>query len=76
MKVVRNIDNLGRIVLPMDFRNTLGLESGSAVNISIEGGAIVLRPLETMCKVCGSHKNVNKDLLVCASCIKKIKKLN
>ncbi|MBO5286871.1 MAG: AbrB/MazE/SpoVT family DNA-binding domain-containing protein [Clostridia bacterium] len=73
--VSRKVDELGRIVLPIDFRNTLGLSDKSSVTLFLENGSIVVRPTETVCKVCGSLENVNTDVCVCASCIKKIKEL-
>ena len=44
MKVV-TIDKRGRITLPSEERRILGLEPGDKLEVSVEGGVIVLRPL-------------------------------
>ena len=41
--IVRRIDDLGRVVLPVELRRTLDLEVRDPVEIFIEGDAIVLR---------------------------------
>ncbi len=40
--MIRKIDNLGRIVIPKEIRNTMGLSEGSALSISILDDQIVL----------------------------------
>ena len=44
MKTKLKIDAAGRIVLPQPVRRHFHLQSGSIVNLGIEGDAIVLRP--------------------------------
>ena len=41
--IVRKVDELGRIVLPAELRRTLGIGEKDALEISVEGSAIVLR---------------------------------
>ena len=73
--VTRNVDKLGRIVLPMDFRRTLGLECGDTVMISIEDGAIVARGTKERCRLCGARCNSACCVTLCTDCIAKIKRL-
>ena len=75
MEVIRTIDKLGRIVLPMDIRKQLNLEGEADVTISLSGNAIMVKGLEGACKICGSVKGVS-DMKVCSECIQKIKQLN
>jgi AbrB family looped-hinge helix DNA binding protein len=44
--VVRHIDNLGRIVIPKELRNTRGIKDGDAIEIFVDGDCIVLRKYE------------------------------
>ena len=42
--MTRKIDSLGRIVLPLEMRRVLGLETGSALHMELKDGCIILRP--------------------------------
>lgn len=44
--VVRSIDNQGRIVIPSEIRNTMGLNEGIAMEFYIDNGNIVLKKYE------------------------------
>ncbi|CAB1239997.1 putative transcriptional regulator for transition state genes (AbrB-SurF) [Ruminococcaceae bacterium BL-4] len=44
--VVRHIDNLGRIVIPKELRNTRGIKDGAPIEIFVDGDCIVLRKYE------------------------------
>lgn len=44
--VVRHIDNLGRIVIPKELRNTRGIKDGDSIEIFVDGDCIVLRKYE------------------------------
>lgn len=38
----RNIDNTGRLVIPIEFRKQLGLENGDPINMQLKGNKIIL----------------------------------
>ena len=44
--MVRKVDELGRIVLPVEFRKALNIGTGCDVNIELKDGSIVLTPNE------------------------------
>lgn len=44
--VIRSIDNQGRIVIPSEIRNTMGLNEGIAMEFYIDNGNIVLKKYE------------------------------
>jgi len=46
--IVRKIDELGRIVLPKELRNTLKISSGDDLEIFIENDAVILKKISTM----------------------------
>ncbi len=75
--IVRKIDELGRIVLPIDLRRTLDIEVKDSLEIFIDGGQIILKKYEPSCTFCGQAKDVvnYKGKNVCESCLNEIKHL-
>jgi transcriptional pleiotropic regulator of transition state genes len=72
---VRKLDNMGRIVLPAEYRKKTGITDLSEVRITENDGKIIIEKLNPKCKICGSEENVNAEMSVCEECIAKIKKL-
>ena len=68
--MTRKIDDLGRIVIPAETRRLFNISEGDHLNISVEGGNIVLRKLTDTCTFCGSDDEVSlfKGRGVCADC--------
>ena len=56
--IVRRIDELGRVVLPIELRRTMNLEVRDPVEIFMEGDAIVLKKYEASCLFCGVYDEV------------------
>ncbi len=73
--ILRKIDGLGRIVIPMEIRNKLNIAENDPLEIHVEGTSIVLKKYEPDCTFCGSSKNVVefKDKIVCEKCLKELK---
>lgn len=42
--IVRKIDDLGRVVIPAEFRRTLGVHEGDELEILLEGEQVVIKP--------------------------------
>ena len=76
--VVRKVDELGRIVIPIELRNKLGIAEKDPLEIYVDGSNIVLKKFETNCVFCGSSKKLveYQDKLVCNKCIKKLTSLS
>ncbi len=74
--VVRKIDELGRIVIPMEFRNTLDLNARDSIQISLEDGRIILSKVMDSCIFCGSRDKLKsyRGKLVCGRCAADVKK--
>jgi AbrB family transcriptional regulator, transcriptional pleiotropic regulator of transition state genes len=74
--IVRRVDDLGRIVIPMELRRTLGIHVKDPISISVDGERIILEKYRESCVICGSEEDVQKvkDRPVCAACIGEIKK--
>ena len=73
--IVRQIDTLGRIVLPIELRRTLGIAEGDPLEIFVESGRIVLSKYETSCTFCGEKEGLVqfKDHYICSKCIEELK---
>ena len=73
--VVRKVDELGRIVLPKELRNTLDIKEKDALEIFMEGDKIVLQKYHPACIFCNNADDVTyfNGKRVCAECIDKIK---
>ena len=75
--ILRKIDGLGRIVIPMEIRNKLEIAENDPLEIHVEGSSIVLRKYEPDCTFCGSSRNVveYKGKNVCEKCISELKNI-
>ncbi len=75
--IVRKVDELGRIVLPIELRRTLNIEIKDPVEIFVEGDFILLKKYEPACVFCGNAKDVEtfNGKNVCKKCLEEIKKL-
>ena len=73
--IVRKVDNLGRIVIPIEIRRAHSIDIKDPLEISLDGDLIVLRRQTTNCALCGSKTAERKvgDKYLCAECIKRIK---
>ena len=73
--IVRKVDELGRIVLPIEMRRTLDIAEKDALEIYAEGESIILRKYQAACVFCNSTKNIVsfKGRNVCADCISRLR---
>ena len=69
--IVRKVDELGRIVLPIEIRHTLDIKPRDGVEIYVDGDRIVLRKHQPTCIFCDSGRNIinYKGKNVCQNCI-------
>ena len=75
--IVRKIDHLGRIVLPIELRRVLDIDKDSSLEIYVENDSILLRKYQPACVFCGSSEEVAsyKGRNICAACRKEIGQL-
>lgn len=75
--IVRKVDNLGRIVLPVELRRTLGIDIHSDVEIYVEGDQVILKKYVPNCIFCGGKENVSvfEDKYICTRCREKLSNL-
>jgi len=69
--ITRKIDELGRIVLPIEMRNTLDIKEKDAIDISIEGESIILTKVQSACVFCKNKENVKeyRGKHICGECL-------
>lgn len=69
--IVRKVDELGRIVLPIELRRTLDIEERDSLEIYVDGSSIVLKKYQPSCVFCGSAENVVpfKGKMICRDCL-------
>ena len=72
--IVRKIDELGRVVLPMEIRNTFDLNPKDSMEIFVEDDCIILRKYQPACVFCGETRGCVTfgEKRVCKSCIEKL----
>lgn len=75
--IVRRVDELGRVVLPIELRRSLDLNERDRVEIRAEDDRIILRKFESNCCFCGNDKELRefRGKLLCPKCIKAIGEL-
>lgn len=75
--IVRKVDELGRIVLPIEMRRTLDIEEKDALEIYVEGSSVILKKYKPSCIFCDTTKDIvvfkGKD--ICPKCLKELKEL-
>ena len=69
--IVRKIDELGRIVLPIELRRDMGIEEKDALSILTDGEHIVLKKHSSSCFICGEeHGLVDfEGKYICKNCV-------
>lgn len=73
--IVRKVDELGRVVIPIELRRTLQIEEKDALEIYVDGERIILKKYEPACIFCGNAERVTifKDKNICQDCLESMK---
>ena len=73
--IVRQMDSLGRIVLPIELRRTLDIAQKDSLEIFVEGNQIILKKYEPTCIFCENSRDIVsfKGKNVCPACLKELK---
>ncbi|MZP29262.1 AbrB/MazE/SpoVT family DNA-binding domain-containing protein [Heliobacterium undosum] len=68
--IVRKVDELGRVVIPIELRRTLGIDEKDALEIYVDHEKIILKKYEPACVFCGSAVQVQnfRGKIVCREC--------
>lgn len=75
--IVRKVDELGRIVLPIELRRTLDIAEKDALEIYVDDDTIMLKKYAPSCVFCGNTKSVTKykEKNICSTCLQALKEL-
>lgn len=75
--IVRKVDELGRIVLPKELRNTLDIKEKDSLEIYVDGDQIILKKYAPACIFCSNAGNIVtfKGKNVCKECLERMKDL-
>ena len=75
--IVRKVDELGRIVLPIEMRRTLDIAEKDALEIYVEGSSVILKKYKPSCIFCDTSKDVSefKGKNICPKGLKDLKSL-
>ena len=74
--IVRKVDELGRIVLPIELRRTLDINERDALEIYVVTNQIILKKYEPACIFCNNASDVVsfKGKNICKNCLEELKK--
>lgn len=72
--IVRKVDELGRVVIPIELRRTLDIAEKDALEIYVDGDKIILRKYEPACIFCGEATDVEnfRGKKICRSCLESL----
>ncbi len=75
--IVRRLDQLGRIVIPKELRNTFDMKETDPIEIFVDGNDIILRKYQPACIFCGDATEILQfnGKNICKKCAAKIKNL-
>ena len=75
--IVRKVDELGRVVLPIELRRTFSIDVKDPIEIFVDGDSIVLRKHQDTCYICNSTKSLKefKGKNICSECIQVTKSM-
>jgi len=75
--IIKKIDSVGRIVVPMELRNSLGWKSNDEIELCEKDGKLVLTKHiinQGHCAICGSEEKLLsiEGINICLNCAEKI----
>lgn len=75
--VVRKVDELGRVVIPIELRRTLDIGEKDSLEIYVDGESIILKKYEPACVFCGNAAEVEmyKGKRVCRHCLDELSQI-
>jgi transcriptional pleiotropic regulator of transition state genes len=74
--VVRKVDELGRITIPIELRRTMDIDDGDALEIYVDSDKIILKKYVPGCLFCSSYEDVinYKGKNICRACLAELRK--
>ena len=74
--IIRNLDQLGRFVIPKETRKALDLNEGDQIEMFTDGDKIILKKYNPGCHCCGNLEDLTDvlGLKICPKCLKEFAK--
>ena len=75
--IVRKVDELGRVVIPIELRRTLGIEEKDALEIYVDADKIILKKYQPACIFCNTAEDIVnfKGKNICVNCRKELQSI-
>lgn len=75
--VVRRIDDLGRVVIPREIRERLGIREGDPLEAYEINGGVLFKKREPSCVFCGSEEDLVmvEGKTICLKCGKRVRNI-
>lgn len=75
--IVRKVDELGRVVIPIELRRTMNIQEKDALEIFVDGERIILKKYEPACVFCGNADSMRNIMgkNICMDCLSSIKSM-
>jgi len=72
--IVRNVDRLGRVVIPKELCRTLNINANDPMEIYVDGDKIILKKYAPCCIFCGSDEDIHpyRGKRICKKCIQEM----
>lgn len=69
--VVRKVDELGRVVIPIELRRTLNINEGDSLEVYVDGERMILKKYQPGCVSCGdmNFKTTKTGTRICQKCM-------
>ncbi len=76
--IIRRVDELGRVVIPIEIRTQVSISEKDPMEIYVEGNSIILKKYQPNCIFCGGSKKLLdfEGKLICKKCASNISKIN
>lgn len=69
--MVRRLDDLGRVVIPIEIRRHLGIAVKDPLEIYVDGESIIIKKYGEACAFCGAEDDLTsfKEKAICPECL-------
>ena len=71
--IEKEIDKLGRVVIPIEYRRKLKIESNSTVRVSLVGDTVIITSSRRHCALCGECIRDEASVRLCDACVLMVK---
>lgn len=75
--IIRKVDELGRVVIPKEIRDSQEIIEGTPIEVFVEGNKIIFEKYDKTCCFCKNRENLIEFMNqgICVQCLENIKKI-